>query len=198
MVVSVQGIVESDKPVETIAPISARAVKSVNYANGSHVEKGDIIVNLDTQNLSAQLDSLNEQKSSLASQISDLNSLKQSVSEGNNFENDKSGRLLRSLRGLYEDDEGNAVSSASLNRINSEISTYNELKDQGNSGGDHMGAGGLIAMKLRYKKWCQQYGIPPQKVTFKFWLTGQYGKTRSMVKKLEKAEALPIPKAPKI
>ncbi|MBR6440025.1 MAG: biotin/lipoyl-binding protein, partial [Aeriscardovia sp.] len=48
--------------------------------NGSHVKKGDVIVSLDTQNLSAQLDSLNEQKSSLASQISDLNSLKQSIS----------------------------------------------------------------------------------------------------------------------
>ena len=61
MVVSAQGIVESNKPVQTIAPVSAGTVKSVNYANGSHVDKGDVVVSLDTQNLSAQLDSLTSQ-----------------------------------------------------------------------------------------------------------------------------------------
>ena len=58
VVVSAQGIVESDKPVQTIAPAAAGTVKSVNYANGSHVEKGDVVVTLDIQNLSVQLASL--------------------------------------------------------------------------------------------------------------------------------------------
>ena len=122
VVVSAQGIVESDKPVQTIAPISAGTVKSVNYANGSHVEKGDVVVSLDTQNLSAQLDSLNGQKSSLDSQISDLNSLKRSVSEGENFENDKSAYFAQYMAYMNEnktDDEENSASSESLNQINS-------------------------------------------------------------------------------
>lgn len=130
MVISAQGIVESNKPVQTIAPISAGTVKSVNYKNGSHVEKGDVIVSLDTQNLSVQLDSLNAQKSSLTSQISDLTSLKQSVSEGKSFENDKSAYFSQYMSYINENktnSEENNLSSESLNQLNSEISAYKSL-----------------------------------------------------------------------
>lgn len=130
VVVSAQGIVESNKPVQTIAPISAGTVKSVNYTNGSHVEKGDVIVNLDTQNLSVQLESLNQQKSSLTSQISDLTSLKRSVSDGNSFENDKSAYFSQYMSYINEnktDSEENGLSSKSLNQLNSEISAYKSL-----------------------------------------------------------------------
>ncbi|MBQ3828782.1 MAG: HlyD family efflux transporter periplasmic adaptor subunit [Aeriscardovia sp.] len=130
VVVSAQGIVESNKPVQTIAPVSAGTVKSVNYTNGSHVDKGDIVVSLDTQNLLAQLDSLNEQKSSLASQISDLKSLKQSVSEGNNFANDKSAYFAQYMSYINEnkaDSEEGKLSSKSLSQLNAEISSYQSL-----------------------------------------------------------------------
>ena len=33
-------------------------------------------------------------------------------------------------------------------------------------------------MKLRYKKWRREYVIAKQKVNLKFWLSGQYQKTR--------------------
>lgn len=130
VVVSAQGIVESNKPVQTIAPISAGTVKSVNYTNGSHVEKGDVIINLDTQNLSVQLESLNQQKSSLTSQISDLTSLKRSVSDGSSFENDKSAYFSQYMSYINEnktDSEENSLSFKSLNQLNSEISAYKSL-----------------------------------------------------------------------
>lgn len=130
VVISAQGIVESNKPVQTIAPISAGTVKSVNYKNGSQVEKGDVIINLDTQNLSVQLDSLNTQKSSLTSQISDLTSLKQNVSDGSSFENNKSAYFSQYMSYINEnktDSEENSLSSKSLNQLNSEISAYNSL-----------------------------------------------------------------------
>ncbi len=53
-------------------------------------------------------------------------------------------------------------------------------------------------MKRNYKRWCKEFGIPTQRVTPKFWLTGQYGKTRRIVEGLKKAENLPIPPAPKL
>lgn len=53
------GIVEFDKPVETIAPVPAGIVKSVNCANSSHVKEGNVIINMDIGNLSLQLASLN-------------------------------------------------------------------------------------------------------------------------------------------
>ncbi|MBR4399729.1 MAG: hypothetical protein IKT06_02210 [Aeriscardovia sp.] len=57
---------------------------------------------------------------------------------------------------------------------------------------------GLLAMKMRYEKWCKEFGIPEQEVNLKFWLSGQYGKTRREVEALKKAEKEPIPPAPKI
>ena len=138
VVISAQGIVESNKPVQTIAPISAGTVKSVNYKNGSQVEKGDVIINLDTQNLSVQLDSLNTQKSSLASQISDLTSLKQNVSDGSSFENNKSAYFSQYMSYINEnktDSEENSLSSTSLNRLNSEISAYKSLMGAISNGG---------------------------------------------------------------
>ena len=56
----------------------------------------------------------------------------------------------------------------------------------------------LLVMKERYRKWCKEYGIPEEKVNLKFWLKGQYGKTRREVKALNRAEKDPIPPAPKI
>lgn len=130
VVVSAQGIVESDKPVQAIAPISAGTVKSVNYANGSHVKKGDVIVSLDTQNLSVQLGSLDKQKALLDSQISDLNSLRRSVSDGNSFENDKSSYFAQYMAYMNEnktDKKENSLSYKSLNQLDSEISAYKSL-----------------------------------------------------------------------
>ena len=57
---------------------------------------------------------------------------------------------------------------------------------------------GLLVMKLRYKKWCKEYGIPEQRVNLRFWLSGQYWKTRKEVKALKKAEKEVVPPAPKI
>lgn len=56
----------------------------------------------------------------------------------------------------------------------------------------------LDTMKRNYKRWCKEFGIPPQRVTPKFWLTGQYGKTGRIVEGLKKAENLPILPAPKL
>ena len=53
-------------------------------------------------------------------------------------------------------------------------------------------------MKLRYKKWCKEYGIPEQRVNLRFWLNGQYWKTRKEVKALEEANKEVVPPAPKI
>lgn len=57
---------------------------------------------------------------------------------------------------------------------------------------------GLLVMKLRYKKWCKEYGIPEQRVNLSFWLSGQYWKTRKEVKALKEAKKEVIPPAPKI
>ena len=58
--------------------------------------------------------------------------------------------------------------------------------------------GGLLVMKMRYRKWCRELGIPEQKADLKFWLTGQYGKARREAQALKKAEKEPVPPAPKI
>ena len=46
-------------------------------------------------------------------------------------------------------------------------------------------------MKLRYKKWCKEYGIPEQKVNLKFWLSGQYQNTRKEAEALKEAREEP-------
>ena len=130
VVVTVSGLVESDKQVQTIAPVAAGSIKSINYTNGSFVKKGESIIELDTQNQTIQLDSLNSQKSSLNSSILDLNNLEEKVSNGGNFENAKSTYFAQYMSYINENkavNTENGISSKNISRLNSEISAYTNL-----------------------------------------------------------------------
>lgn len=85
--VSAQGIIESNRPVETVVSVSGGKILSCNIEDGSTVHDGDVLVVIDTDYAEQQLSLYEGRLSSLEADIESQQLLKQSYEQGTNLLN---------------------------------------------------------------------------------------------------------------
>lgn len=127
VVAKVSGVVRPNSQVQTISNIVQGEVKNVKMKNGEKVSKGDILFEIDSDNLEKEKQRIDDQIDKINEDNSNLNKLNKSIANNTNyFSNSGSEKEYYYKFKSYE--SGNTVSLAEKNNISNSKNEFSNEK----------------------------------------------------------------------
>lgn len=146
IIVKASGIVKPNAEVYKVCNLMPGKIEEVSFKNGVKVSKGDILYKIDTKELENQKKAIEDNRQSLEDDIANLNKLKKSIDENNNYFN-KDDEKEKSYYYKYESYlTGNKTPlsdekdlNSSKNDLSKKLESFNMLQKSINDGKNYMG-----------------------------------------------------------
>lgn len=90
ILVKATGVIQTEQNTYKIAPLVSGKVESINYISGKIVNKGDVLLTINHDELDFQKESFIKSIADLEKNLSNLNKFKKSVNDGKNYFDEKS------------------------------------------------------------------------------------------------------------